>query len=291
MDRSPSGDCIFQIMTNKPRTYPEGVTCWVDIEEPDVEEAARFYGVLFDWTFLEAGRKPRYLIAQHHGQDAAGIGQRSIDDPIARPAAWNTYISVRDVSQTAGRVAAAGGRITESPSDLVGAALTASCVDVEGVPFRLWQSLGRQGAQVANTPGAWNFSDLHAAEPSASMAFYSDVFGWIFDDVGFATMIRQPGYGDHLAATSDPGIHERQSGDEVPPGFADAFGWLVWAQEDQPHWHVTFTVADRDDAAAAAEDLGAIVVSSNDTDWTRDAQIRDPQGAVITLSQYSPPSG
>ncbi|HEX6057064.1 MAG TPA: VOC family protein, partial [Intrasporangium sp.] len=104
----------------------------------------------------------------------------------------------------------------------------------------------------------------------------------------FATMIRQPGYGDHLAATSDPGIRERQSGDSVPPGFADAFGWLVVAGEERPHWQVTFTVADRDDAAAVAERLGATVLSSTDTDWTRDAQLRDPQGAVFTVSQYSP---
>jgi predicted enzyme related to lactoylglutathione lyase len=54
---------------------------------------------------------------------------------------------------------------------------------------------------------------------------------------------------------------------------------------------VTFTVADRDEAAATAEQLGAIVVSSTDSEWTRDAQIRDPQGAVFTVSQYTPPAG
>ena len=117
------------------------------------------------------------------------------------------------------------------------------------------------------------------------------MFGWVFDDLGFATMIRQPGFGDHLAATSDPGIHERQSGDSVPPGFADA-GWLVTPQHGkQPHWHVTFTVADRDDSVAVAERLGATVLSTTDSDWTRDAEIRDPQGAVFSVSQYSPLSG
>ena len=184
---------------------------------------------------------------------------------------------------------AAGGRITEPPSTLDEAALTASCIDREGIPFRLWQATGRPGAQAANIPGAWNFSDLHTADPDGSMGFYTQVFGWKFDDIGFATMIRQPGYGDHLAATSDPGIHERQSGDQVPPGFADAFGWLATTPEaQQPHWHVTFTVADRDDSAEAAEQLGASVLSTTDSDWTRDAQIRDPQGAIFTLSQYSP---
>ena len=52
---------------NEPRTYPEGVTCWVDIAETDVEEAARFYGVLLGWTFLEAEPKRRYLILDAPG--------------------------------------------------------------------------------------------------------------------------------------------------------------------------------------------------------------------------------
>jgi predicted enzyme related to lactoylglutathione lyase len=281
-------------LMNEPRTYPEGVTCWVEFEHGDVDTATRFYGALFGWTFMETSpeSKVRYLIAQLDGQVAAGIGQPSVpNDSSARAATWNTYIAVRDIDQAVVRVTAAGGRVTESPSNVAEAGRTASCVDTAGLPFRLWQAGTRLGAQVANRPGAWNFSDLHTADPAASIAFYGRVFGWVFDDLGFATMIRQPGYGDHLAATSDPGIHERQSGDSVPPGFADAFGWLVPVEDgERPHWHVTFTVADRDDSAAAAEHLGATVLSTTDTDWTRDADIRDLQGAVFTVSQYSPPS-
>jgi uncharacterized protein len=33
------------------------------------------------------------------------------------------------------------------------------------------------------------------------------------------------------------------------------------------------------------------VLSSNDSVWTRDARIRDPQRAVFTVSQYTPPAG
>src|SRR4029450_10875284 len=119
---------------NMPRTYPEGVTCWVDIEEADVEEAARFYGVLFGWTFLESEPKLRYLIARLNGQDAAGIGQlNSPDVTAARFPAWNTYISVRDIEQAAARIVAAGGRITEPPSTLDAAAVTAACRDRAGM--------------------------------------------------------------------------------------------------------------------------------------------------------------
>ena len=49
------------------------------------------------------------------------------------------------------------------------------------------------------------------------------------------------------------------------------------------------TVADRDESVARAESLGATVLRSDDTDWTRQATLRDPQGAVFTASQYAPP--
>ena len=104
-------------------------------------------------------------------------------------------------------------------------------------------------------------------------------------------MIRRPGYGDHLAATVDPGIHERQDAVAAPPGFADAIGWLATARPRRAaHWHVTFTVADRDDAAARGERLGGAVLATDDTDWTRTRVVRDPAGAVFTASQFTPPT-
>jgi uncharacterized protein len=137
-----------------------------------------------------------------------------------------------------------------------------------------------------------NFSDLHATDPSAAIAFYMAAFGWESDDLGFATMIRRPGYGDHLAATVDPDIRARQSGVMVPPGFEDAIAWLAPIGPDEsPQWHVSFAVADRDQTAAEAERLGGHVLRRNDTEWTRTALIRDPQGAEFTASQFTPPSG
>jgi hypothetical protein len=106
----------------------------------------------------------------------------------------------------------------------------------------LWQPRRRLGAQLTNAPGSWNFSDLHTGDAAGAANFYGPLFGWEFDDGGFATMIRRPGYGDHLAATVDPGIFERQDGISAPPGFADAIGWLAPLANGQDQWHVTFTV-------------------------------------------------
>jgi hypothetical protein len=104
-------------------------------------------------------------------------------------------------------------------------------------------------------------------------------------------MWRRAGYGDHLAATIDPDIHRRQAAVSAPPGFADVIGWLAQVTGDErPHWHVTFAVADRDDAVAKALRLGATDLSGPvDSPWSRTATVREPQGATFTLSQFTPP--
>lgn len=173
---------------------------------------------------------------------------------------------------------------------------SAALADPEGAEFRLWQPRRQQGAQAVNQPGTWNFSDLHTRNPGAAVGFYQGAFGWQVDKVGFGAdeadfglMVRMPGYGDHLEATADPEMRARQSEFSAPPGFADAVAWIVPIGADQaPHWHVTFAVAHRDRTSLDAERLGAQVLRQDDTAWTREALIRDPQGAVFTVSQFTP---
>jgi predicted enzyme related to lactoylglutathione lyase len=273
-------------MTQQQRTYPPGVPSWVDIEQADVEQALAFYAAVLGWAFHEAappGAPFRYVIAQVDGRDVAGIGSGGPDDP-----AWKTYVAVEDIDVALERVVAADGRVTAGPTVAGEGGTWAELVDPSGARLRLWRPKRRLGAQIVNAPGTWNFSDLHANDPAT--AFYSTVFGWQFDDVGFATMIRVPGYGEHLAATSDPDIRERQAAVSVPPGFADAIGWAAPAEDGEPaHWHVTFAVADRDETAALAAQHGGAVLATEDGDWSRTVTVRDPQGAVFTASQFTPP--
>jgi predicted enzyme related to lactoylglutathione lyase len=274
------------------RTYPHGVPCWIDTEQPDPEAAGRFYGGLFGWELTDAvppGAPGSYLIATLDGHDAAAVAPAGDG-----PASWNTYVAVDDADASAAAVTAAGGRVVSGPEDAGPGGRTASCEDPHGAAFRLWQPRRRPGVQVTNTPGAWNFSDLHTPEPDAAMPFYATVFGWVAQPLGEGAgaplMLRVPGYGAHLAATTDPDIRERQADVGVPPGFADAIGWLARADAGEPvHWHVTFAVAHRDESAATAERLGATVLSTGDDEWSRDALVRDPQGAVLTLSEFTPP--
>src|ERR1700738_2144037 len=58
------------------RTYPAGVTRWVDTKHPDVDAARHFYAGLFGWTFTDAVPADvpgTYLIASLDGAVVAAI--------------------------------------------------------------------------------------------------------------------------------------------------------------------------------------------------------------------------
>jgi predicted enzyme related to lactoylglutathione lyase len=279
------GETVVSMTITLQRTYPHGVPSWVDTSQQDPQAAQEFYAGLFGWSFTTVSPPgaPVYAIASLDGRDVVGLGQAQDSPP-----SWNTYIAVDDAEQTAARLTAAGAEITD-PGQAGPFGRAVNLRDPTGVPFRLWQAGEHQGAQLVNDPGSWNFSDLHTDEPG-SIAFSADVFGWSIEDLGFATMVRRPGYGDHLEATVDPTIRQRQAGVDIPQGFEDAIAWVAPLEPRMaPHWHVSFSVADRDAAAERAERLGGEVLSTQETYWTRTALVRDPQGAVLTASQFTPP--
>ncbi|WP_375387655.1 VOC family protein [uncultured Amnibacterium sp.] len=271
-----------------PRTYPHGVPSWIDLETRDATAIAPFYEAVLGWTLTDAmpPQAPgHYLIATIDGQDVGAIASGVA--AIGAGTAWSTYLAVDDADASAAAVEAAGGTVTSPPADTPGGRPVA-CLDREGAPFRLWQAGRRLGAQHVNAAGGWNFSNLHTADAHAAFAFYAAFLPWRWDDSA-AGFIRVPGYGAHLAATSDPGIHERQR--YSPPGFDDAIGGFEPLQAgERAHWQVSFSVADRDAAVAAVEAAGGTVASTGEDEWTRHAVVVDPAGARFTLSQFAPRS-
>lgn len=135
------------------RTYPPGVPSWIDLEQPDLEAAQRFYGGVFGWTFeaVTPPGAPAYVIARLDGQDVAGLAQGH--------AGWSTYVAVDEVDRVAATVESAGGRVVSGPVDAGPAGRWAACGDPVGASFRLWQagrrarSAGHQRARVDAPPG------------------------------------------------------------------------------------------------------------------------------------------
>jgi uncharacterized protein len=269
------------------RTYPAGVPCWIDSEQRDLQAACAFYGELFGWVFSDAASPERagtYYVAAVDGRDVAALGSST-----GAPVVWQTYIAVDDVEAATARVTGHGGRLLGEPAEVGSAGSLAVCVDREGgevlrlAGVRPVRRAGRERA------GHMELLALLTRDLDRARAFYEAVFPWTYSEVpGAAGMWRVAGYGDHLQATVDPEIYLRQA--NAPEGFADVVaGAEMIADEETPRWKVVFSVADRDQTAATAVRLGAEVIESRDTMWTREADLRDPQEAELTISQFAPP--
>jgi predicted enzyme related to lactoylglutathione lyase len=90
----------------------------VDLATSDPEGARRFYGELFGWEFqVGPADTGHYITCLVGGRPVAGITGEPV--PAGTPAAWTTYLASGDVDDTAGRVRAAGGRVTADPADVM----------------------------------------------------------------------------------------------------------------------------------------------------------------------------
>jgi uncharacterized protein len=261
--------------------------------------AVNFYGGLFGWEFkdrMPAEVPGHYFVAQLCDRDVAAVGAQpegAQSDPV-----WNTYIAIDDADTAGAKVTHAGGSTLATPFDVLDAGRMATFADPTGAVFSVWQTNQSRGAQLVNEPGTWNFSDLNTRDVDGALAFYGAVFGWVTDtfaaaDAEFA-MLRLPGYGDFLEQR-DPELRTRQDESGAPPGFEDVVAGLVrmtsdrFADDVPPHWSVTFAVDDTDATADRAAALGAtLMVAPMDAGPTRIAVVRDPQGAVFTVSRFYP---
>ena len=286
-------------------SYPPGVPCLIDTEQPDPEAAAEFYGRLFGWEFenkLPPGMDDRYLVASLRGFDVAAIA--SPTPGVTGMPTWNTYVSVADADATTAQAVALGARVEIAPVDAGPpgrvAGRWAALVDPDGAHLRLWQPGYRHGAQLVNHPGTWSSSDLTTTNAGHAKTFYGAIFGWQADRVDFgggeaegeSFMWRLSGYGDFLAIR-DPDIKRRHADPSVPEGFSDTIGWMTAPGDatSASHWGVTFAVAGTDAVTEQAAKLGGTVVSppaDRGGGVVRIATIRDPQGAVFTVGSYDP---
>lgn len=269
--------------------FPPGVPAWIDTTQPDVDAATAFYGEIFGWQF--APREGGYLVATLDGKPVAGI--RVGGSPGLGDATWTTYVGTEDAGAAAAMVREAGGSVVTELMRVDGAGRAAICIDASGATFGLWEPGAVKGAGAVNAPGSWNFSELNTDDPTTAGRFYGAVFGWEVDEVDMGAMsglmVRLPGYADFLEQF-DPGIRQRHADFGAPPGFSECVAWFLPLKDgEEPHWSVTFTVADTDAVVAAARRLGGtVLVEPYDIAPVRSAVLRDPGGARLTVSAFNP---
>jgi predicted enzyme related to lactoylglutathione lyase len=265
--------------------YEHGVPCWVDTWRDDVGPAAAFYARIFGWELagLDPDASQQYVIAKVRGRDVAAIGSPVPTSAQGAPAAWTTYVWVDDADEMAQRAADSGASLLAEPFDSLDGGRLAIIADPAEAVLGLWQPGEHRGAELVNEPSAWSMSYLSTRDPERATQFYGAVFGWETESFGPAVMFRRPGY---------------MGGEPQQPVPRDVVATMLPMGDDAPsdapaHWAIDFWVADVDDVASKADELGGRVLSPpSEVPGVpmKQSVLADPDGATLSVTQLMVPS-
>ncbi len=111
-----------------------GALVWNELQSPDLDASASFYGNLFGWTIEPAEGMPnRYLTIKNGAANNGGM--RELTPPS--PPSWLVYFGVQDVERALAKVDELGGSKLAGPID-IGIAKIAVVADPQGAVFALY---------------------------------------------------------------------------------------------------------------------------------------------------------
>lgn len=251
---------------------PPGSFCWIELATVDQAAAKQFYTSLFGWSFVDSAMAPGeiYTMFKLQGRDVGAaftLNQEMREQGV--PPNWALYVSVESADDTTQAALDAGGRAVAGPFDVSDYGRMAVLQDPTGAMISIWEPRRHAGIGIAGEPGAICWADLSTPDPDAAASFYNAAFGWNFE-------LGQDGAYLHI-----------KNGDTYIGGIPPAANRAPGAP---PHWMIYIQVADCDQSAAQAKELGARLYLEPMTIETvgRMAVVADPQGAVFALFQPLP---
>jgi uncharacterized protein len=241
-------------------TYRDGVPYWAELDSPDPEATARFYGQLFGWQVREDPGEPGgYLAYLPGGRPVSAIKSA----PAAGRGTWRIYIGVADAAATAAKVSAAGGSVLTLPDGAAASGRRAVFTDHSGTRFAVREPVG-----VIVPPGEpWAFArgELITDDVEASAAFYGAVFDW--KTTGPEGPLGRREW--QLDGRTISGLLPR------PPAMP---------AEIPPYWDVYFTVTNPAATVAAVAQLGGnVLMPVTVTEHGTIAVFTDTAGAVFSV--------
>jgi predicted enzyme related to lactoylglutathione lyase len=210
---------------------------------------------------------------KQNGKDVGALYEMPEDMTAAGiPPHWLSYVSVANVDDSAAQAKTLGANLMKEPFDVFTVGRMAVVQDPTGAVFALWQAGTHQGSGVVNIPNSFCWNELATKDVVRAGDFYSGLFGWgkKVQDMGMMTYTSFMN-GERPAA----GMYQ------PPPEFGEV----------PPHWLVYFAVADADETAKRAAELGANICSPpRDIPGVgRFAMIQDPQNAAFAIIKLENP--
>jgi len=257
-------------------SHAPGTFCWPELATTDQKGAVAFYRDLVGWDVAECPIGPDgvYSMFQTRGLDAGAAYTMRDEERKAAPPHWNMYVAVESADAAAARVKELGATVMVEPFDVMDLGRMAVIQDPSGAVFEVWEAKTSPGAKVLYEPGALCWSELMTADPKASEAFYTSLFGWTPKHAAPDAPMQYTEF--KVAGAEFPSIGMLPKPPHVP-------------KEVPPYWMPYFQVADLDAAAAKAKALGAQVHfgPQDIPNAGRFVVLGDPQGAVFAAFQMT----
>lgn len=268
-------DALFPPIADPPTDqHLRGKLVWADLVTADLDGSRRFYGGLFDWTFVEiSDAGGDYVVAYGDGVPVAGMVSR---EPLAgqrRQARWIAYMSVSDVAAAAQDVVNKGGEILISARSVPARGEMAVLADPDGVPFGLIDSSSGDPEDFLPEIGDWIWAVYQSPDVNSAAAFYQDLAGYDVVPRG------QLGKALHYLFVADG--YARASIVEIP----------VDRLEMRPDWLYFVRVGNIEEALDRVNELGGRTLARPRSDVVGGqlAVIADPAGAPLGLMHWPEP--
>jgi predicted enzyme related to lactoylglutathione lyase len=247
--------------------HAAGTHSWVDLATTDPQDAKRFYGELFGWSFddLPVGENAVYTMCRIGDATVAALNEQQPDErSMGVPPHWNNYVTVDDVDAGAAKAGELGATVVAPPFDVMTAGRMAVIQDPTGAFLSLWTAGDSIGATRVNEPGCLTWNDLVSTDPAAARDFYGGLFGWRYEAMGEGTE------SEYWVCFNG----ERTNG-----------GLMKTPQEGMPSfWYPYFAVEDADAAKQRIESLGGQpMMGPHDVPQGRFVVASDPQGAAFAV--------
>ena len=245
---------------------PAGTPTWIDLTTPDNATALKFYQAIFGWQYDAVGPdNNRYYVARVGPYAAAGIvGDQP--EPQTQPAAWHLYFATDAIEKDVERAVALGATLMFPPTQVAHFGRMAICADPTGAAFGLWQAGEHSGWEISEDAGSTAWCELYTPDAKKARAFYAALFNTTVDTM--------PGGMEYYVLKH--GEQQLCGIMQIDPD------WGVM----QPMWVNYFSVANTDEAAAAAVQLGATQMGAvDDSPFGRLAALADPSGAIFKIIQ------
>lgn len=250
-------------MPDHDEVWLPGVPCWSDLVVGDLDASRSFYSALLGWTFTQGhDAREESCTALVRGRPVAGLCARAVADP--EPLTWTVYLATDDIEASAKSAQRAGAREIAAPVSNGEGGWLGRWADPSDGAFGLLQPGGHPGFAVTNENGAPAWCDLMTASYEETCAFYADVFGFRYAEIGL-------GDGRYALATCP-------TADLPTSGIGEICG------EQSPGWSVAFHTDDVDGVVLRVGAAGGRVVTAPfDFEYGRLVEVAGPDGERFSL--------